>query len=53
MTVGDIYTIAGNGQNGGSGDGGPATAAALDSNAVAIGPGGSVAVTDESDGVIR
>ena len=31
MTAGDIYTVAGNGTTGFSGDGGPATSAELDS----------------------
>ena len=44
MTVGDIYTIAGNGTAGYSGDSGAATNAELDgASDVAIGPSGSVA----------
>jgi hypothetical protein len=54
MTAGDIYTIAGNGQYGYSGDGGPATAAGLASpGAVAIDRAGNVAVNDVDNNRVR
>jgi trimeric autotransporter adhesin len=47
MTAGDIYTIAGNGTPGYSGDGGPATSAELDGpDAVAVDATGNVAIAD-------
>jgi hypothetical protein len=54
MTAGDIYTIAGDGQPGYSGDGGPATAATFAGTlAVAIDRAGNVAVCDGSNPVVR
>jgi hypothetical protein len=51
MTTGDIYTIAGNGTSGVStGDGGPATAAALDSpRDIAIDAAGNLAIPTENE----
>jgi hypothetical protein len=47
MTEGDIYTIADNGTNGYSGDGGPASSAELDyPSGVAVGPGGDLLIAD-------
>ncbi|HEV2371440.1 MAG TPA: hypothetical protein VGS19_04650 [Streptosporangiaceae bacterium] len=47
MTRGDIYTIAGNGQQGSSGDGGPAVHAELDSmSGLAVDAGGNVLIAD-------
>jgi hypothetical protein len=54
MTAGDIYTIAGDGQFGNSGDGGPATAATFEGTlAVAIDRAGNVAVCDANSPVVR
>jgi hypothetical protein len=54
MTAGDIYTIAGDGQYGYSGDGGPATAAELaNPAAVAIDRAGNVAVSDSDNDRVR
>jgi sugar lactone lactonase YvrE len=54
MTVGDIYTIAGTGSLSFSGDGGPATAAAIGSPvAVVAGSGGSVLFADGENNRIR
>jgi hypothetical protein len=51
---GVISTIAGTGQRGYSGDGGPATSAELNQPTdVALGPEGSLFVDDECNGVIR
>jgi hypothetical protein len=48
MTAGDIYTIAGNGNYGYSGDGGPATKAELNHPVgVAVDAAGNVAIADE------
>ena len=50
MTAGDIYTIAGNGAAGLSGDGGPATSAALAGPAsIAVDGGGNLLIADTSD----
>jgi hypothetical protein len=47
MTAGDIYTVAGNGTQGFSGDGGPATAAGLQAPyAVAVDKVGNLVLTD-------
>ncbi|HEY2441806.1 MAG TPA: hypothetical protein VGI31_01590 [Streptosporangiaceae bacterium] len=54
MTAGDIYTIAGTGQNGFSGDGGPATQATFEGvTGVALDHAGNVLVTDEASNRIR
>jgi trimeric autotransporter adhesin len=54
MTAGDIYTIAGNGTGGFSGDGGPATAAALSQSfGVAVDGAGNVLVADSGNNRIR
>ena len=54
MTAGDIYTIAGDGTLGYSGDGGPATAAALASpNGMAVDGNGNLLIGDSDTNVIR
>ncbi|MGO8874137.1 MAG: hypothetical protein ACLQPH_22550, partial [Acidimicrobiales bacterium] len=54
MTAGDIYTLAGNGTQGSTGDGGPAAAAELSSPAgVAVDAAGNVVVADSGNKVIR
>jgi sugar lactone lactonase YvrE len=54
MTAGNIYTIAGNGTRGYTGDGGPSTGAELDLAAgVAGGPAGGVVIGDTLNSVIR
>ncbi len=54
MRAGDIYTIAGNGHDGYSGDGGPATKASFwGACAVAIDSAGNVAVADQVNAVVR
>jgi hypothetical protein len=54
MTAGDIYTIAGTGTSGFSGDGGPATAAALSEVVgVALDGSGNVVVSDTYNRRIR
>jgi hypothetical protein len=54
MTAGDIYTIAGNGTSGFSGDGGPGTAAMLDEPAgVAFDPAGDVVFADSGNDRVR
>jgi hypothetical protein len=54
MTRGDIYTIAGNGTDGYSGDGGSATSAELDSpDGVAVDRGGDLLITDPANGRVR
>ena len=53
-TVGDIYTVAGNGTAYFSGDGGPATSAELsDPAGVAIEPNGNLVIADEGNFRIR
>jgi len=53
-TSGNITTVAGNGQQGFSGDGGPATSAALNQpSAVALDAGGSLYIADSSNHRIR
>ena len=50
MTAGDIYTIAGNGTAGFSGDGGPATSAELNSpQGVAADAAGNLLIADGSN----
>ena len=54
MTAGDVYTIAGTGQSGFSGDGGPATSATLsDPAGVAIDATGDVLIADVEDHRVR
>ena len=54
MTAGDIYTVAGDGTFGFSGDGGPATSAALGyPDAVAVDGTGDLVVADQSTSRIR
>jgi hypothetical protein len=54
MTAGDIYTIAGNGTAGFSGDGGPASTAELDApTAVAVDGAGNLVFADSSNNRIR
>ncbi|HEY2577745.1 MAG TPA: hypothetical protein VGI74_15675 [Streptosporangiaceae bacterium] len=54
MTADHIYTVAGNGTKGSSGDGGPATSAALDTPTdLAIGPHGNLMITDQGSNRIR
>jgi trimeric autotransporter adhesin len=54
MTAGDIYTIAGNGTRGYSGDGGPATAAELDTpQGVAFDSAGNLVIADPASGRVR
>ncbi len=54
MTAGDIYTVAGNGQPGFSGDGGPGTGALLNTPlAVAVDPAGDILVADTASNRIR
>jgi len=54
MTAGDIYTIVGDGNQGFSGDGGPAAAAVLDwPSGVAVESGGGVLIADEQNFRIR
>jgi trimeric autotransporter adhesin len=54
MTAGDIYTIAGNGSGGFSGDGGPATSAELNDPAgVATDAAGNVLIADSHNRRIR
>jgi uncharacterized protein (TIGR03437 family) len=53
-TDGTIYTIAGNGRIGSSGDGGPATSAQFNFPAgIALGPGGVIYVSDTQNNVVR
>jgi trimeric autotransporter adhesin len=54
MTAGDIYTVAGNGTAGSSGDGGPATAAELFyPSGVAVGGAGNLVIDDSGNGRVR
>src|SRR5206468_573824 len=54
MTAGDIYTVAGNGSAGCSGEGGPAGSAALNSpNGVAVDGSGNLVIADSSNNRIR
>jgi len=49
-TAGDIYTVAGNGQAGISGDGGPATAAEIDSpNSLSLDATGDIIFSSQND----
>ncbi len=54
MTAGDIYTVAGDGINEYSGDGGPATSAGLNApDGVAVDAAGNLVIADTSDSRIR
>jgi DNA-binding beta-propeller fold protein YncE len=54
MTAGGIYTVAGDGTSGFSGDKGPATSAELNRPAgVAVDPAGDILVADSGNGRIR
>jgi sugar lactone lactonase YvrE len=54
MTAGDIYTVAGNGKSGSSGDGGPATSAELSfPQAITVDGAGNLVVADSSNSKIR
>jgi hypothetical protein len=54
MTAGDIYTVAGDGLIGVTGDGGPATAAALSTPAGAtVDPAGNIVIADTDNNRIR
>jgi hypothetical protein len=54
MTAKDIYTVAGNGGAGYTGDGGPATAAELNNTAgVAVDGSGNLVIADRGNNVIR
>jgi hypothetical protein len=54
MTAGNIYTIAGNGKTGFSGDGGPATSAKLNGpSAVAVDATGNVLIADSANNRVR
>jgi hypothetical protein len=53
MTAGDIYTVAGDGTRGDTGDGGPATAAAVSPDSAAVDPAGNLVIDDLIDSVVR
>src|SRR6266571_3805451 len=54
MTAGDIYTVAGDGNFGFSGDGGPATSAGLSGPVgVAVDAAGNLLIADTGDGRVR
>ncbi|HUA44446.1 MAG TPA: hypothetical protein VMA77_04420 [Solirubrobacteraceae bacterium] len=54
MTQGDIYTVAGDGTHGYSGDGGPATSAELHGpDLVAVDPDGNLLIADGANDVVR
>jgi NHL repeat-containing protein len=54
MTAGHIYTLAGNGKAGFSGDGGPATSAGLHGpGGVAVDPAGNLLIADSTNNRIR
>jgi hypothetical protein len=54
MTAGDIYTVAGDGTDGFSGDGGPATAAELsDPQGLAADGAGNLVISDTGNGRVR
>jgi trimeric autotransporter adhesin len=54
MTAGDIYTVAGNGTAGYSGDGGPGTSAELGQpDGVAVDGSGNLVIADTQNGLVR
>ena len=54
MTAGDIYTVAGDGGPGFSGDGGPATTAELSfPQGVAVDAAGNLLIADSGNGRVR
>jgi DNA-binding beta-propeller fold protein YncE len=54
MTAGDIYTVAGHGTGGYSGDGGPGTSAELsDPQGVAVDQAGNLVIADTRNARIR
>jgi hypothetical protein len=53
MTTGNIYTVAGNGTNGFSGDGGPATDAELAAPTGIVVDAGNLLISDELTARIR
>jgi hypothetical protein len=54
MKAGNIYTVAGDGDFGYDGDGGPATSAVMaEPTGVAIGPGGNLLIPDSLNNVVR
>ncbi len=54
MIAGDIYTIAGNGGFGYSGNGGPATSAQLDGpQGITVAPSGALFIADTNNDVVR
>ena len=48
VTAGDIYLVAGDGKSGQTGDGGPATAAEIESQGLAVDGNGNLVLADES-----
>ncbi|MDA8381383.1 MAG: hypothetical protein M0020_11330, partial [Actinomycetota bacterium] len=53
-TAGDIYTVAGDGASGSSGDGGPATAATLGApEGIAVDAQGNLLIADTGDNLVR
>jgi hypothetical protein len=53
MTAGDIYTVAGDGTEGYSGDGGPATKAMIDPNGLTVNRQGDLLIVDSLAGRVR
>jgi trimeric autotransporter adhesin len=53
VKAGDIYTVAGNGSIGFSGDGGPATKAQIDAPNVAVDTGGNLVIADAGNNRVR
>jgi NHL repeat len=53
MTTGNIYTVAGNGTTGYTGDGGPPTAAGMQPDSVAVDAAGNLVISDGGNNAIR